>query len=89
MKVTCPNCKTTYNLPDGKARPGVKLRCTVCRQVFTLPQPEDRQSVVKDSEKFVSISIGKSDKPEKRGSSWRFLFVLLIKQGGACGGRRD
>ena len=86
MKVTCPNCKTTYNLPDGKARPGVKLRCTVCRQVFTLPQPEDRQSVVKDSEKIVSISIGKSDKPEKRGSSWRFLFLMLIILGGAFAG---
>lgn len=37
MTITCPNCKTTYHLADDRARPGVKLRCTVCKEVFPLP----------------------------------------------------
>lgn len=74
MKVTCPNCKTTYNLPDGKARPGVKLRCTVCRQVFTLPQPEDRQSVVKDSEKMYPSASESQTSPKNGAARGVFFF---------------
>ncbi len=41
MNVTCPQCHTVYRLPDEKVRPGAKLRCSVCRHIFTLPL-EDR-----------------------------------------------
>ena len=41
MNVTCPQCNTVYRLPDEKVRPGAKLRCSVCRHIFTLP-PEER-----------------------------------------------
>lgn len=85
MKVTCPNCKTTYNLPDDKARPGVKLRCTVCRQVFVLPPPENGESPRGDSDSVVSISIGKQDKPGRHKSSWLALLVLLLLGGGVAG----
>ena len=36
MNVTCPQCNTVYRLPDEKVRPGAKLRCSVCRHIFTL-----------------------------------------------------
>lgn len=36
MIVSCPNCHTKYNLSDEQARPGAKLRCTVCKHVFPL-----------------------------------------------------
>ena len=38
MNVTCPQCGTVYRLPDEKAKPGARLRCSVCRHVFALPE---------------------------------------------------
>lgn len=37
MQVTCPECSSKFNLPDKMATPGARLRCTVCKNVFTLP----------------------------------------------------
>lgn len=36
MIVICPSCSTKYNLADERARPGAKLKCTVCRSVFPI-----------------------------------------------------
>jgi predicted Zn finger-like uncharacterized protein len=43
MNVTCPQCNTVYRLPNDKIKPGAKLRCSVCRNVFTLPKEEEEQ----------------------------------------------
>ena len=40
MNVTCPQCNTVYRLPDEKVKPGVKLRCSVCRHIFALAVEE-------------------------------------------------
>ena len=40
MNVTCPQCNTVYRLPDEKVKPGVKLRCSVCRHIFPLALEE-------------------------------------------------
>ena len=37
MEISCPNCTSKFNLPDKLAKPGAKLRCTVCKNVFQLP----------------------------------------------------
>lgn len=34
MEVKCPHCSSRFNLPDSSAKPGVKLRCSVCKTVF-------------------------------------------------------
>lgn len=91
MKITCPHCKTTYNLSDDKVRPGVKLRCTVCRQVFAAPKGEASQESLADpkaADPVVSITIGKPDKPRKgKGGKKVYLFLLLlILLGGAAAG---
>ena len=39
MEIKCPNCGSRFNLPDQLAKPGVKLRCSVCKTVFTY-EPE-------------------------------------------------
>ena len=51
MNVTCPQCNTVYRLPDEKVKPGVKLRCSVCRHIFALAVEEapillEKQEVV-------------------------------------------
>lgn len=39
MEIKCPSCASRFNLPDQLAKPGVKLRCSVCKTVFTY-EPE-------------------------------------------------
>jgi len=44
MKVECPNCQTTYNLPDDRVgQDGATVRCSVCAHQFHVdaPTPED------------------------------------------------
>jgi predicted Zn finger-like uncharacterized protein len=41
MIVQCDHCKTKFNLPDEKLKPGgVKIRCTRCKEIFEVPGPE-------------------------------------------------
>ena len=37
MEIVCPACSSKFNLPDAVAKPGIKLRCSVCKDVFVLP----------------------------------------------------
>ena len=46
MNVTCPQCRTVYRLPDEKAKAGAKLRCSVCRHVFVLPEAPVQEPLV-------------------------------------------
>ncbi len=40
MIVECSHCNTKFNLPDDKVKPeGVKIRCTRCKNVFTVTPP--------------------------------------------------
>lgn len=40
MIIQCDNCKTRFKLADEKLKPsGVKVRCTSCKQVFTVSPP--------------------------------------------------
>lgn len=36
MEIKCPHCDSRFNLPDAAAKPGAKLRCSVCHSVFAL-----------------------------------------------------
>ena len=40
MEIACPSCSSKFNLPDAAVRPGAKLRCSVCKNVFPLQAPE-------------------------------------------------
>jgi predicted Zn finger-like uncharacterized protein len=44
MIVTCPQCRTKFDIPDDKYRPGRKARCSNCGKVFALPEPDDAVS---------------------------------------------
>ena len=39
MEVQCPHCSSRFNLPDKLVKPGAKLRCSGCKNVFTLETP--------------------------------------------------
>jgi predicted Zn finger-like uncharacterized protein len=40
MIVQCPNCSTKFKFPDEKVKPGVKVRCSKCKNVFELKLDE-------------------------------------------------
>ena len=79
MNVTCPQCKTTYNLPDDKLRPGVKLRCTVCREVFALPVEGVQEEAVVEPEPLTFSEEKKSGHPV-------LIFLLLALLGAGVAG---
>ncbi len=40
MIVSCPQCDTTFSMPDELYKPGRKARCSQCANVFRLPETE-------------------------------------------------
>ncbi|MDR1659326.1 MAG: zinc-ribbon domain-containing protein [Desulfovibrio sp.] len=42
MEIQCPKCASRFNLPEGLAQDGVKLRCSVCKTVFPYSAPDTR-----------------------------------------------
>lgn len=83
MIITCPNCKTTYNLADDRVKIGAKLRCTVCKQVFPLLDPSEvtpkavHASGDVDSNDDLHIRIGGTP-PKKPKKSTRTNTIAMI-----------
>lgn len=49
-KIACPKCSTVFKLPENVARPGARLRCSVCKHVFVLEETENLSQPVSDRE---------------------------------------
>lgn len=83
MEISCPKCTSRFNLPDSVARPGAKLRCTVCQTVFQLPgqAPPPKQNPPEQGDLLPEM-------PSRRKSRlWLWvslaLFLLAVAGGGA------
>lgn len=91
MEVKCPQCASRFNLPDAAARPGAKLRCAVCKTVFSLPAP-DGAGASAAAPKAARREAVKEPLPElghKRGGRrklWLVLLLLLLLAGAGAGG---
>lgn len=87
MIVTCPNCSTKFNLPEANAIPGAKLRCSVCKHVFPLPEQEKKE-VLSLTPQGTDINMDTLPIPEAKkrknstGSLILFLIILCIVAGG-------
>lgn len=97
MIVTCPNCGTKFNLPEEMAHPGAKLRCSVCKYVFNLPDQAlpDEPSLRMDTPKRKSYDAdpdpvsAPAPRPASPKRSRKGLFItlfLLALAGGAAYG---
>lgn len=89
MEVKCPNCSSRFNLPDAVAKPGAKLRCSVCKEIFRLGEAEN--TAPQPSPKGFDLDFGGNfsldEKPEKnRRRPWLIAVMLLVLMGGAAGG---
>ena len=70
MEVKCPLCSSRFNLPDAAARQGVKLRCSVCKNVFPLGGEQAAPSSVEAAGPIAAP-------PPKPRSRRTLLFVLV------------
>ncbi len=81
MIITCPNCSTKFNLPDANAIPGAKLRCSVCKHVFPLPETAKKEELSL-TPKGSDIDMGTLPVPEakkrKSSSGGLILFLLIL-----------
>lgn len=89
MEVTCPKCSSRFNLPDAVAKPGAKLRCSVCKEVFALEVQPARASQEASSSNFdidfnEKLSMG-NEKKGSKGRSIAIVVLLLCLIGGAGG----
>ncbi|MGE4421630.1 MAG: DUF3426 domain-containing protein [Pseudodesulfovibrio sp.] len=66
MIVTCPNCETSYNLPDEKIpASGAKVKCSKCAHVFKVELPpaspeEEVEALLEDEESGVGTDAGEA-----------------------------
>ena len=77
MEIQCPHCASRFNLPEHLARPGAKLRCSVCKTVFALQLPEPAPAPIPD---LLPDDV-EQPRPRRRWLFWLMLLLLL-----ACGG---
>ena len=85
MQVVCPKCKSRFNLPSG-TKPGARLRCSVCRTVFSLPAEESSDYARQSSLSSGTLPpLGASDVPqsalpqlEEKKSLHPFLWFLVV-----------
>ena len=79
MEIQCPHCASRFNLPENLARPGAKLRCSVCKTVFALqlPEPAPAPAPIPD---LLPDDV-EQPRPRRRWLFWLMLLLLL-----ACGG---
>lgn len=90
MLIVCPQCETTFSLPDELFKPGKKARCSQCGNVFamTAPAPEPASpdpapgigENAPPAPKRTLPSVKKYRKPLLGGAA--ALLVLLLAYGG-------
>lgn len=93
MEIQCPHCSSRFNLPDKLVKPGAKLRCSVCKNVFALETPVKEAPAKAAAGKNEAAAAKKAPakaaapvRKEKKGSSifvWLGLLLFLIVLGGS------
>lgn len=93
MEIQCPHCSSRFNLPDKLVKPGAKLRCSVCKNVFTLETPGKEAPAKAAAKGAEAAAVKKAParaaapaRKEKKGTSifiWLGLLLFLAALGGA------
>jgi predicted Zn finger-like uncharacterized protein len=86
MEVLCPSCSSKFNLPDAAVRPGAKLRCSVCKNVFSLQDKPPGDSADDAQKRRPPAEPLRMAKPARSKKVFLFLFVLVLLGGAAGGG---
>lgn len=86
MEIQCPHCSSRFNLPDKLVKPGAKLRCSVCKNVFALEIPAKEAPAKAAAAKKAPAKTAAPARKEKKGSSifmWLGLLLFLAVLGGS------
>ncbi len=91
MEIVCPSCLSRFNLPEAAARPGAKLRCSVCKTVFPLPEsdkevsapPQKSSAAAPDRPAEVPLSMAATP---VRGKKTAFIVLSVLLLAAAAGG---
>ena len=86
MEIICPNCSSTFNLPAAAIRPGAKLRCSVCKTVFPLPDRTLDDSVDNAQGRHSPHEPLRMAKPVRSKKIVLFCLLALFILGGGAGG---
>lgn len=78
MEIQCPHCNSRFNLPDKLGKPGAKLRCSVCKNVFALPNPEAETPPEAPAPAKKATPRPAAPRTEKKRSSLLLWIGLLI-----------
>lgn len=85
MEIKCPSCSSRFNLPDSLAKPGSRLRCSVCSNVFQLPGQEKPQSQKSVSAQKDSLPQMAAPKKGKSKLVWALAILCLLCAAGGAG----
>ncbi len=101
MEIKCPNCASRFNLADDVVRANAKLRCSVCKNIFTLEMPAlaenanaatdndgmNDSNLDLDSSDDASLDLDGSSKSDKKPRSKKSkIIIMLIALLVLCGG---
>ncbi|MDR3319480.1 MAG: zinc-ribbon domain-containing protein [Desulfovibrio sp.] len=76
MEIQCPNCASRFKLPESVVQYGVKLRCSVCKNVFPYSAPPSSKMPEQNAKKGVSKA-----KFDRKIAFFVLLLVLCLAGG--------
>ena len=79
MEVKCPHCSSRFNLSDALAKPGVKLRCSVCKTVF--PFALEHKEALPGEDELPDMQVRSSGGHRKL---WLAVALILACLGGGA-----
>ncbi len=74
MIITCPNCKTQFNLPETQIISNSKLRCSICKHVFPLPENNNIHHQKTD----LNLAVDTSRQPKKSKKTFKKILILIL-----------
>ena len=87
MEIVCPNCHSKFKLPQSAVKAGARLRCSVCKTVFPLPDVSQTEQLAISPEQAEADSARLSMPPPMRSKKLLvaalLTFVLAAGGGGA------
>lgn len=93
-RLACPACGAPSLLPDGLARPGVRVRCPGCGTIFTAAEPGAVDACARGLEGWLAAEPGGRDAVLRARAEGRFwqehgMSLLDWRDAGAAGGGAD
>lgn len=82
MEVKCPQCASRFNLPDDLIRNGARLRCSICKNIFAMPERGAKDAAPEQGSNSLaglrSLGTDSTVHSGRRGKLMTALAVLLL-----------